>query len=669
MMIFRVICYHRAPLLSQLSPTKRKPNYESNQDLKQELFILLYCVDCRRDTLYSWAQNCTMASPFTFSSNRNERALLLSDGRVFSERGSDDSPTQSTELPSSNQQRGLKVTNHVDPSVRSRRDLLLNPKTNHRNRRLLEQRKNNRFQKELTKTREKVYQKQTSKSKNGDEESGLYDEVEVWLEDHLPKTMGFSALRGAPTNEPSSPATETSRSTSKKSSKGSKSARQLEKELRKVNRLLELEKSQKEALRGRLVNVEDQLSTLQRKKVEEKSQGEKQGEQIKNLQDQLKESNKALEEERSKSKDAYKQLEEARKEVEKIQERMRLLMFHHIPSVSPRFKDIGPVDYGIEEVFGRLGDYELGKIIGEGHYGLVQVAKNHQTEQSYAMKILSKGRAQRFKDLQQMATEVHVLKRYPHPNIIKLEQVIHAADNIYLATELCQMDIHHYHNELGLDEEGSKNVALGILRAIDFLHSHGIAHLDLKPENILIADGANLENIRYTDIRLCDFGLVNMAKKPEESKEVPRKGYACGTPGFFAPEMILKRQFEGRCADMWSLGCIIMELTLGFTQEWLDSYDLIDSDTKGFEKGLQDCLDEIPISKYPLHRSLLGLIHDLLKIDPSLRVDSKKALSHDWIQSACSDEEYREDSNHLRNGPPSPNAYYERVTLLDEQSM
>ena len=43
-----------------------------------------YCIawTARETIFHSWAQNCTMASPFTFSSNRNERALLLSDGRV-----------------------------------------------------------------------------------------------------------------------------------------------------------------------------------------------------------------------------------------------------------------------------------------------------------------------------------------------------------------------------------------------------------------------------------------------------------------------------------------------------------------------------------------------------------------------------------------------------------
>jgi serine/threonine protein kinase len=448
-----------------------------------------------------------------------------------------------------------------------------------------------------------------------------------------------------------------------------KTGRRLERELRKANRLLEIERSQKHALQGRLENIENQLIRLRKSQSDEDYMNLKYGQNIRKLQDKVKEGRDELELERTRAKKTKEELEAARQENAKSQETMRLLMFHHIPSVSPHFKDIGPVNYGIEEVSDRVGEYGLGKVLGEGHYGMVQVGTNVKTRQPFAVKVLSKDRVHRFKDLQQIAMEVHVLKRYPHPNIVHLREVVHAPDNIYLVTELCLMDIHQHHNETGLSEEGAKHVILGILKPLEYLHSHGICHLDLKPENILISRSADLQNVTYEDIRLCDFGLVNKAKNPEKSKEVYRQGYACGTPGFFAPEMILKREFEGRLADMWSLGCIILELTLGFTQQWIDSYELIDVDPRRFQAGLEECLQEIPIEKYPLHQNLLDIIHSCLKIEPANRIKSRYALRHPWIAPITMADENREDSGHSRRSSRSLNRYAERHELLGDSAV
>ena len=515
------------------------------------------------------------------------------------------------------------------------------------------EKKSHRFLNELETTQRKVYQERVSCKEEDDDAYESMNDLGGWAEHSLHPEVNESE-----TNDIEEPRLRVR-----------KTGRRLERDLRKANRLLEIERSQKHALQGRLEDIENQFNSVRKSRVDEDSLSQKFGQKIITLQDKVNEYRDELELEGTRAKKMKEELDAARQENAKTQEQMRLLMFHHIPSVSPRFKDIGPVNYGIEEVSGRVGHYELGKVLGEGHYGMVQVGTSVKTGQPFAVKVLSKARVRRFKDLQQMAMEVHVLKRYPHPNIVHLREVIHAQDNIYLATELCLMDIHEYHNGAGLSEEGAKNVILGILKPLEYLHSHGICHLDLKPENILISRSADVKNLTYEDIRLCDFGLVNMAKKPEKSKEVYRQGYACGTPGFFAPEMILKREFEGRLADMWSLGCIILELTLGFTQQWIDSYELIDADPRGFQAGLEECLQEIDLEKYPLHHHLLDIIHYCLKIEPANRLKSRYALRHPWIASITMADENREDSGHSRQGSRSPKRYAERQELLGDTAI
>jgi len=388
---------------------------------------------------------------------------------------------------------------------------------------------------------------------------------------------------------------------------------------------VEIEKNKNRELQYKLQIMENKLKAF------EKSQETKIGSI---LQKQKIEEfyRKALHGEMKKREEFETALQKTQEEKQIYVEQMDVLIFEYIPNVAPKFKDIGPVDYEVNESFDSVGWYKLGGALGEGYYGSVRIGTHAKKDEEYAVKILKKTNISRFKDLKQIAEEIHVLKTYRHPNIIHLEEVIHAADNIYVVTERCFMDLHKYNSEIGLTLESAREVIYGILHPLQHLHMRGICHLDLKPENILLKKSLHSHNASCTDVRICDFGLVSMAKKSDENKDVIREGYACGTPGFYAPEMVLKEKFEGRTADMWSLGCIILEITLGFTQEWLDSYDRADKNPASFERGLQSCLKEINIRQYPDHPQLLNLIHGCLSIDPSKRISSERALSHPWLK-------------------------------------
>jgi hypothetical protein len=438
----------------------------------------------------------------------------------------------------------------------------------------------------------------------------------------------------------------------------------LKKELHQTRRMLECERSQKNALQERQKELESQVIHLRRSQSEDDSL-ETYSKRIRELQNEVRGYKSELEGERSKGQKVQIEIEVVKKQNRKCQEKMRLLMFHHIPNASTKFKDIGSVDHEVQESLGHVAGYQLGKKLGEGHYGMVQVGTSLLTKKGFAVKVLNKARINRFKDLQQVAMEVHVLKNYPHPNIIHLQEVVHAPDNLYLMTELCLMDLHKYHKDIGLSEAGAKEVILGILKPLHHLHSHGICHLDLKPENVLLARSVDLHNVTHENVRLCDFGLVNMAKKPEECKDIVRKGYACGTPGFFAPEMILQNEFEGRQADMWSLGCIILELTLGFTQEWIESYAHIESKPDAFQEGLETCLEEISPDVYPHNQKLLDIMHRCLTIDPTPRINSTNALGHPWLEEIVVDDEDRQDYTHSRlSVRKSSTVYAERSVLV-----
>lgn len=73
-------------------------------------------------------------------------------------------------------------------------------------------------------------------------------------------------------------------------------------------------------------------------------------------------------------------------------------------------------------------------------------------------------------------------------------------------------------------------------------------------ENILYNPGSAPENL----VKLIDFGLCTKAVTPQDHM---LRDF-CGSPGFFAPEILLHESYDGLKADVWSLGCILLEVRL-----------------------------------------------------------------------------------------------------------
>lgn len=85
-----------------------------------------------------------------------------------------------------------------------------------------------------------------------------------------------------------------------------------------------------------------------------------------------------------------------------------------------------------------------------------------------------------------------------------------------------------------------------ILRGLKYIHSAGIIHRDLKPSNLLL--NANC------DLKIGDFGLARTSSENEFMTE-----YVV-TRWYRAPELLLNSSEYSAAIDVWSVGCIFMEL-------------------------------------------------------------------------------------------------------------
>lgn len=85
-----------------------------------------------------------------------------------------------------------------------------------------------------------------------------------------------------------------------------------------------------------------------------------------------------------------------------------------------------------------------------------------------------------------------------------------------------------------------------ILKGLQYLHSQGQIHRDLKGENVLL----NVSG----EVKIADLGLASEVK--------PGTFGIAGTPGFIAPEMIKRTGYDTKL-DIWSFGCLVMEMAEG----------------------------------------------------------------------------------------------------------
>ena len=86
-----------------------------------------------------------------------------------------------------------------------------------------------------------------------------------------------------------------------------------------------------------------------------------------------------------------------------------------------------------------------------------------------------------------------------------------------------------------------------------------LVHRDLKPENVLVdVRGLTRDSNGDLCVKLCDFGLCGRARNG-----VWAMSDFVGSPGFFAPEILLHDLYDAEKVDVWSLGCVVLEILEG----------------------------------------------------------------------------------------------------------
>jgi BR serine/threonine kinase len=213
-----------------------------------------------------------------------------------------------------------------------------------------------------------------------------------------------------------------------------------------------------------------------------------------------------------------------------------------------------------------------------------------------AIKIVAKASFDQKPGLQmKVRREIALMKIVNHPNILRLIDVFESSNHLFIVLEYAE------HGELFdyLVARGSlpEAEALDFLRQITFgleyLHWHGICHRDLKPENILLD--------KQNRVKIADFGFARWVQRDIAET-------SCGSPHYAAPEVIRGMQYDGRKADIWSLGVILYALLAGYLP-----FD--DPSIRNVLHQVRRGAFEMP----PLRSEVASLIREMLTVDASRR--------------------------------------------------
>ncbi|XP_054792258.1 CBL-interacting serine/threonine-protein kinase 3-like isoform X1 [Prosopis cineraria] len=203
----------------------------------------------------------------------------------------------------------------------------------------------------------------------------------------------------------------------------------------------------------------------------------------------------------------------------------------------------------------RIGKYEVGRTIGEGTFAKVKFARNSETGEAVAIKILEKEKVLKHKMAEQIRREIATMKLIKHPNVVLLYEVMGSRTKIYIVLEFVTGGelFDKIVNNGRMNEKEARSYFQQLINAVDYCHSRGVYHRDLKPENLLLDASGQL--------KVSDFGLSALS---QEVKDDGLLHTTCGTPNYVAPEVLDDRGYDGATADLWSCGVILFVLLAGY---------------------------------------------------------------------------------------------------------
>ncbi|CAN1278367.1 Serine/threonine-protein kinase SRK2E [Linum perenne] len=251
--------------------------------------------------------------------------------------------------------------------------------------------------------------------------------------------------------------------------------------------------------------------------------------------------------------------------------------------------------------------YELVRDIGSGNFGVARLMRDKQTNELVAVKYIERGDKR----------EIINHRSLRHPNIVRFKEVILTPTHLAIVMEYASGGelFERICNAGRFSEDEARFFFQQLISGVSYCHAMQVCHRDLKLENTLL-DGSPAPRLK-----ICDFGYSKSSVLHSQPKST------VGTPAYIAPEVLLKKEYDGKIADVWSCGVTLYVMLVG-------AYPFEDpNEPKNFRKTIQRILNvQYSIPDY-VHISLecQHLISRIFVADTEKRISIPEIRNHEWF--------------------------------------
>ncbi|XVF39557.1 hypothetical protein PTKIN_Ptkin01aG0043500 [Pterospermum kingtungense] len=217
--------------------------------------------------------------------------------------------------------------------------------------------------------------------------------------------------------------------------------------------------------------------------------------------------------------------------------------------------------------------YEIVKDIGSGNFAVAKLVRDRWTNELFAVKFIERGH----KIDEHVQREIMNHRSLKHPNIVRFKEVLLTPTHLAIVMEYAAGGelFQRICNAGKFSEDEARFFFQQLISGVSYCHSMQICHRDLKLENTLL-DGSTAPRVK-----ICDFGYSKSSVFHSQPKST------VGTPAYVAPEVLSKKEYDGKIADVWSCGVTLYVMLVG-------AYPFEDpDDPKNFRKTIgvsHECL-------------------------------------------------------------------------------
>ncbi|WFD34220.1 mitogen-activated protein kinase kinase kinase [Malassezia cuniculi] len=266
--------------------------------------------------------------------------------------------------------------------------------------------------------------------------------------------------------------------------------------------------------------------------------------------------------------------------------------------------------------------WHKGALIGAGSFGRVFLGMNAATGLLMAVKQVelppegSTNSQKRQETLESLKSEIELLKTLEHPNIVQYLGSFSDGQhlNIFLEYVPGGSVAALLRNYGAFEEQLVQNFIRQVLHGLNFLHSKGIIHRDIKGANILVDNKGG--------VKISDFGISKKVEHGLLLNSRANRPSLQGSVFWMAPEVVKQTTYT-RKADIWSVGCLVVEMISG-THPWptLDQMQAI------FRIGSQAS----PPLPEELSENAAGFVAQTFEQDYTRRPTAAQLLEHPFMK-------------------------------------